>query len=70
MNPTAKATGSRLTVEASKLFVHAAVELRVERRPGGRGRRLARARPAPREPAERDRTEPERRRTAAPTRAG
>ena len=31
MNPTANATGMRLTVEASKLFVHPALELRVER---------------------------------------
>src|SRR4051812_28958941 len=58
MNPTANATGTRLTVEASKLFGHATIQLRVERRSGRDARQLSRARPAPGEPPEHQRAEP------------
>src|SRR5689334_15890476 len=57
MKPTAKATGTRLIVEASKLFVHAPLELGVQLRPRTDDRRLARPRPAPCEPTERQRAE-------------
>src|SRR6187200_2427377 len=58
-NPTTNATGSLLPVEASKLFVHPAVELRVERRAGRYGLGPP-ARPAPHEPADGDRADTER----------